>query len=84
VNLSADEVAADLEESAKVLGAKEVIAYPYGHYNATAEEGVTKAGFLLARTIEHGYVKIGTHKLELPVIRINYGDTVQGLKENIG
>jgi len=84
VNLSADEVAADLEESAKVLGAKEVIAYPYGHYNATAEEGVTKAGFLLARTIEHGYVKIGTPKLELPVIRINYGDTVQGLKENIG
>lgn len=84
VNLSADEVAADLEESAKVLGVKEVIAYPYGHYNATAEEGVTKAGFLLARTIEYGYVKIGTNKLELPVIRINYGDTVQGLKDNIG
>jgi len=84
VNLSADEVAADLEESAKVLGTKEVIAYPYGHYNATAEEGVTKAGFLLARTIEFGYVKIGTPKLELPVIRINYGDTVNGLKNNIG
>lgn len=84
VNLSADEVAADLEESAKVLGVKEVIAYPYGHYNATAEEGVAKAGFLLARTIEFGYVKIGTNKLELPVIRINYGDTVQGLKDNIG
>lgn len=85
VNLSADEVAADLEESAKVLGGvKEVIAYPYGHYNATAEEGVTKAGFLLARTIEFGYVKIGTNKLELPVVRINYGDTVDGLKNNIG
>ncbi|MBS1905247.1 MAG: polysaccharide deacetylase family protein [Actinobacteria bacterium] len=84
VNLTADEVAADLEESAKVLGAKEVIAYPYGHYNATAEEGVTKAGFLLARTIDYGYVKIGTPKLELPVIRINYGDTVEGLKNNIG
>ena len=84
VNLSADEVAADLEESAKVLGAKEVIAYPYGHYNATAEEGVTKAGFLLARTIDFGYVHIGTNKLELPVVRINYGDTVNGLKNNIG
>ncbi|WP_152642168.1 polysaccharide deacetylase family protein [Microbacterium azadirachtae] len=84
VNLSADEVAADLEESAKVLGAKEVIAYPYGHYNATAEEGVTKAGFLLARTIDFGYVKIGTNKLQLPVVRINYGDTVNGLKNNIG
>jgi len=84
VNLSADEVAADLEESAKVLGTKEVIAYPYGHYNATAEQGVTKAGFLLARTIDFGYVKIGTNKLELPVVRINYGDTVNGLKNNIG
>jgi len=84
VNLPADQVAADLEESAKVLGAKEVIAYPYGHYNATAEEGVTKAGFLLARTIDFGYVKIGTNKLELPVVRINYGDTVDGLKNNIG
>jgi len=84
VNLSADEVAADLEESAKVLGAKEVIAYPYGHYNATAEQGVAKAGFLLARTIDFGYVHIGTNKLELPVVRINYGDTVNGLKNNIG
>ncbi|GAA4480927.1 hypothetical protein GCM10023171_08530 [Microbacterium panaciterrae] len=84
VNLSADEVAADLEKSAQILGVKEVIAYPYGHYNATAEEGVTKAGFLLARTIDYGYVKIGTPKLELPVIRINYGDTVNGLKNNIG
>ena len=85
VNLSADEVAADLEKSAQVLGGvKEVIAYPYGHFNATAEEGVTKAGFQLARTIEYGYVSIGTPKLELPVIRINYGDTVDGLKGNIG
>ncbi len=84
VNLSADEVAADLETSAQILGAKEVIAYPYGHYNATAEAGVTKAGFLLARTIQYGYVKIGTPKLELPVIRINYGDTVDALKNNIG
>lgn len=84
VNLSADEIAADLDKSAQILGAKEVIAYPYGHYNATAEEGVTKAGFLLARTIDFGYVSIGTNKLELPVIRINYGDTVDGLKNNIG
>ncbi|WP_295012659.1 polysaccharide deacetylase family protein [uncultured Microbacterium sp.] len=85
VNLSADQIAADLEKSAQILGGvKEVIAYPYGHYNATAEEGVTKAGFLLARTIEHGYVTIGTPKLELPVIRINYGDTVDDLKANIG
>ncbi len=40
--------------------------YPFGHYNSTAEEGVTKAGFPLARTTEYGMVKIGTPKLELP------------------
>ncbi|MBS1698787.1 MAG: polysaccharide deacetylase family protein [Actinobacteria bacterium] len=84
VNLSADEIAADLDRSAQILGAKEVVAYPYGHYNATSEEGVAKAGFLLARTIDFGYVKIGTNKFALPVVRINYGDTVDGLKNNIG
>ncbi|MFJ4044252.1 xylanase [Microbacterium sp. NPDC089987] len=57
VNLSADEVAADLEESARILGSKEVVAYPYGHHNPTAEQGVTQAGYVMARTIEHGYVR---------------------------
>ncbi|WP_460004123.1 polysaccharide deacetylase family protein [Microbacterium xylanilyticum] len=84
VNLSADEVAADLEKSAQILGTKEVVAYPFGHYNSTAEEGVTKAGFPLARTTEYGMVKIGTPKLELPVVRVNYGDTADDLKRVIG
>ncbi|OZB82473.1 MAG: xylanase [Microbacterium sp. 13-71-7] len=84
VNLSADEVAADVEKSAQILGAKEVVAYPFGHYNVTAEEGVTKAGFPLARTTEYGMVKIGTPKLELPVVRVNYGDTADDLKRAIG
>lgn len=83
VNWSADQIAADLEKSAQILGAKEVIAYPYGHYNATAEQGVTQAGFQLARTIDWGYVSIGTNKLELPVIRVNYGDTVTDIARNI-
>ncbi|MGX1793107.1 polysaccharide deacetylase family protein [Microbacterium sp. NPDC055312] len=84
VNLSADEVAADLEESARILGSREVVAYPYGHHSPTAEQGVTQAGYLLARTIEHGYVQVGTNKLQLPVIRMNYGDTVSKLQKDIG
>ena len=52
----ADEIAADLEASAAVLGVKEVMAYPFGHYNDTAKEGVAQAGFEMARTIEPGYV----------------------------
>ena len=84
VNLSADEVAADLEESARILGSKEVVAYPYGHHNPAAEQGVAQAGYRLARTIEHGYVQVGTNKLQLPVIRMNYGDTVAKLQKDIG
>lgn len=84
VNLSADQIAADLETSAGILGAKEVIAYPYGHYNDTAKQGVAQAGFEMARTIEPGYVTIGTDKLALPVQRINYGMGVNALKSMIG
>ncbi|GAA5154704.1 hypothetical protein GCM10025768_26280 [Microbacterium pseudoresistens] len=84
VNWSAADIAADLEQSAAILGAKEVVAYPYGHYNDTTKEGVTAAGFLLGRTIDWGYVEIGTDKLALPVIRINYGDTLDSLIANIG
>ena len=82
VNWSAAEIAADLETSASVLGVKEVIAYPYGHYNDTTKQGVAQAGFEMGRTIEQGYVSIGSDKLALPVVRINYGmglDAIIGL-----
>ncbi|MBD3941346.1 polysaccharide deacetylase family protein [Microbacterium sp. NEAU-LLC] len=81
VNWTADQIAADLETSAGVLGVKEVVAYPYGHYNDTAEQGVAQAGFEMARTIEPGYVTIGADKLALPVQRVNYG---MGLDALIG
>lgn len=84
VNEDADTIAADLEQSAKILGAKEVVAYPFGHYNDTTKEGMRRAGFELGRTVEHGYVHVGTDKLALPVIRINYGMTVDDLKDAIG
>lgn len=84
VNYPADQIAADLEQSAQILGAKEIIAYPFGHYNDTAKAGVAAAGFEMARTIEQGYVRIGTDKLALPCIRINYGMTVDNLAALIG
>lgn len=84
VNEDADTIAADLERSAQILGAKEVVAYPFGHYNETTREGVRRAGFELGRTIEHGYVRVGTDKLALPVIRVDYGMTVEDLKAEIG
>ena len=84
VNESAEVIAADLEASAAYIGAKEVIAYPFGHYNDTAKAGVAAAGFELARTIDYGYVHIGTDKLALPVIRMNYGMSVGDLARQIG
>ncbi|MFK4761312.1 polysaccharide deacetylase family protein [Microbacterium sp. ZW T5_45] len=84
VNWTADQIAADLTTSADVLGVREVVAYPYGHYNDTAKQGVAQAGFEMARTIEPGYVTIGTDKLALPVVRIDYGMTVEDLISRIG
>lgn len=84
VNWTAEQIAADLEQSAAILGAKEVVAYPFGHYDDTAKQGVAMAGFDLARTIEQGYVRAGTDKLALPCIRINYGMTVDDLAALIG
>lgn len=84
VNLSAEEIAADLNASADILGAREVVAYPFGHYNDTTKEGVTMAGYELGRTIEPGYVHIGTDKLALPVVRINYGMGLDALINEIG
>lgn len=84
VNEDAETIAADLEQSARILGAKEVVAYPYGHSDETAREGVRRAGFEMARTIEPGRVRIGTDKLALPVVRIDYGMTADDLRSAIG
>ncbi len=83
-NLSAEEIAADLDASAAIVGAKEVVAYPFGHYNDTTKEGVALAGYWFGRTIEPGYVSIGTDRYALPVIRVNYGDTLADLQGAIG
>nr|WP_314843838.1 polysaccharide deacetylase family protein [uncultured Microbacterium sp.] len=84
VNWTAEEIAADLNASADVLGVREVIAYPYGHYDDTSKQGVALAGFEMARTIEPGYVSIGTDKLALPVVRIDYGMGLESLISRIG
>ena len=84
VNLSVPEIVADMEASAAVLGVKEVMAYPFGHYNDTAKEGLREAGWEMARTIEPGYVTIGTDKLALPVQRVDYGMGLDALVRMIG
>lgn len=84
VNWTADQIAADLTTSADVLGVGQIVAYPFGHYDDTAKQGVTQAGYEMARTIEPGYVEIGTDKLALPVVRIDYGMGLDALISRIG
>lgn len=85
VNYSVEQIVADMNTSAQILGGvKEVMAYPYGHYNDTAKEGLRQAGYEMARTIEPGYVRAGSDKLALPTVRINYGMGVQDLINLIG
>lgn len=84
VNWTADQIAADMETSAQILGAKEVMAYPFGHYNDTAKQGLRQAGFEMARTIDPGYVHAGADKLALPCVRINYGTTLQEFINDVG
>ena len=92
VNLTPDQIAADMQASATALegigvgaaDAHEVMAYPYGHYDDRAKEGLRLARFDLARTIEQGYVSVGGDKLALPCVRINYGMGVADVKKLIG
>ena len=84
VNWTAEQIAADLEASASILGHKEVVAYPYGHYDERSQQGVAAAGFTMAVTTEHGYVSVGSDKLALPRVRMNFGMTVEDLRGLIG
>lgn len=84
VNWTPEEIAADLKTSAETLGVAEVIAYPFGHYDQRSKDGVAQAGFTMARTIEPGYVRPGTDKLALPVVRIDYGMNLDDLISAIG
>lgn len=91
VNLTAPEIAADMDASVAALesigvgaaDAHEIMAYPFGHYDDRSKEGLREAGFDMARTIEQGYVKVGSDKLALPCIRINFGMGVADVKKLI-
>ncbi len=84
VNLPAAAIAADMATSARILGVAQVMAYPFGHVDATAERGLGQAGFQMAVTTVPGYVTPGTNKLELPRMKVAYGMSVQELAAVIG
>ena len=58
--------------------------YPFGRYDDRSKEGLRQAGFEMARTIEQGYVIVGSDKLALPCVRVNFGMGVPDVKKLIG
>ena len=92
VNLTPAEIATDTQASAAALegigvsapAAHEIMAYPFGHNDDRSKEGLREAGFEMARTIEQGYVTVGSDKLALPCVRINFGMGVPDVKKLIG
>lgn len=73
-----EDIVADLTTSGAILGAKEVLAYPFGHNNENAQRAVEAAGYLLAVTIEPGRVSPGDNPYALPRERMNFGDSLDG------
>ena len=85
VNFTVPQIVSDLDTSVQILGgARQVLAYPMGDFNATAEQGLREAGFEMAVTTQHGYVHAGTAKLELPRMRMSYGMTQQQFIDIVG
>lgn len=84
VNLTPEEIAADLRTSADILGVGQVVAYPFGHHDQRTKDGVAQAGYAMGRTIEPGYVVPGTDRYALPVVRINYGTSLESFIRSVG
>jgi hypothetical protein len=84
IGLPSGTIAKDLEESAKKLHFKEVLAYPAGEYNDEVKKGLRQAGFEMAVTTEPGFVKAGSIKLELPRQRMSYGQSLEAFKSSLG
>ena len=69
-DLTSDEVAQDLEQSADVLKTSDAFAYPFGDVSDAAPSGVEQAGFLLAFTTQYGQVHPGDDPMQLKRMRI--------------
>ena len=69
-DLSSDEVAKDLEQSADILKTSDAFAYPFGDVSDAAPSGVKQAGFLLAFTTQYGQVHPGDDPMQLKRMRI--------------
>ena len=63
---------------------KRIIIIGAGQAGGETAQRLRQAGFEMARTIEQGYVTVGSDKLALPCIRVNFGMCVPEVKKLIG
>lgn len=69
-DLTSDEVAEDLKQSADILKTSDAFAYPFGDVSDAAPAGVEQAGFLLAFTTQYGQVHPGDDPMQLKRMRV--------------
>ena len=74
--LSHDEAVADLQESIRICGNGDALAYPFGDYTDACVQAVSDAGFICAVTTEYGRAYPGDNPLVLPRMRMSHGQSL--------
>lgn len=69
--LSKDEIVADLNESAAMLGCHNAFAYPFGDFTDDGEAAVAEAGFYVGVTTQNDWAWIGDDVYALNRVRIS-------------
>lgn len=61
----------------------DAFCFPAGKYDASVIDAVRAAGYTSATTVDPGWADAGTPRFELPRVRVDPGDTPDGLLEKI-
>jgi peptidoglycan/xylan/chitin deacetylase (PgdA/CDA1 family) len=74
----------DVMKAADILGTRDALAYPYGHYNQQTVNVLAEAGIHMGFTTAYGTVKPGMNPYELPRVRMNAGISLSSFVSQLG
>lgn len=81
--MTGDEIKADLEQEAELVGSNDALAYPYGDYSDDMLEAVRKQGVKCSFTVEYDRVRKGMDPAKLPRIRVLGDESFQIWKDSV-
>lgn len=81
--LSVEDAVMDLQESIRICGNNDALAYPFGDYSDSCIQAASDAGFLCAVTTEYGRVYPEDNPLVLPRMRMSHGQTLDAFIEMV-